>query len=143
MDRIFVSKRDRWLGTLLWLGVCSSVIAGFMLFSLMMVVSLGMFLVATLVLSVYYRTFYRITNKQVSIHSGPFHWTVDTGDITEVFPTDNPLSAPACSLDRLRIVSSRRSIMVSPLEKEEFLKTLAAIDDGLVFDGERIKRKQA
>lgn len=142
MDRIFVSKRDRWLAGLIWLAVIVNVVVGIFLLTAMFLASLGLFLAAALVLSVLYRTFYRVTNRQIYIHSGPFRWTVDPMHITEVVPTDSPLSAPACSLDRLRIVTTGRSIMISPVNKNEFLKTLTAIDEGLVLDGDRVKRRQ-
>jgi hypothetical protein len=142
MDRIFVSKRDRWLAALMWASIFITVVAGFVLFAAMFIVSLTLFLVAALVLSIYYRTFYRVTNRKIFIHSGPFRWTIDPAHITEVTPTDSPLSAPACSLDRLRIVTASRSIMISPSDKIEFLKTLTAIDEGLVLDGDRVTRRQ-
>jgi len=142
MDRIFISKRDLWLGLLIWAGALVNIVAGLFLFSIMPAVSLIMLPLGGLILWTYYRTFYRLTEKDIIVRSGPFHWTVKVADITEVYPTDNPRSSPASSLDRLRIESGGdRWIMISPQDKEGFLKSLVAVDDGLVLRDGKVVRK--
>ena len=44
-----------------------------------------------------------ITDTDLVVRSGPFHWTIPLRSVRSVVPTRNPLSSPAVSLDRLRI----------------------------------------
>ncbi len=64
--------------------------------------------------------------------------------IAEVSQSRNPLSAPAWSLDRLR-VSYRRGredglVLISPEDKLGFLRELASSGVGLEMRGERVVR---
>ena len=74
-----------------------------------------------------------------------FRWRIPLDQIIEVYPTHNPLSSPALSLDRLRINYKRPSgktwwVMISPKEKEQFLDDLAKAA-GLEKDGNRLVRR--
>lgn len=54
-------------------------------------------------------------------------WQVPIAGITGITPTSNPLSSPALSLDRLRIDYGRgKSLMISPKNKEQFIRDLEA-----------------
>jgi hypothetical protein len=52
-------------------------------------------------------------------------------EIESIVPTHDPRSSPALSLDRLRINYRRRgklrAILISPADKEGFLRVMAAI----------------
>ena len=66
----------------------------------------------------------------VLVRAAFFRWRVPLDQIIEVFPTHNPLSSPALSLDRLRVNYKRPSggkswIMISPKDKDRFLDDLA------------------
>jgi hypothetical protein len=69
-------------------------------------------------------TDYTLSDSDLRIRSGPFGWRVSLADITSLTPTRNPLSSPALSLDRLRIQYGHRSIMISPEDREGFLREL-------------------
>jgi hypothetical protein len=70
-------------------------------------------------------TRYTLTESELRIVSGPFRWRIPLQEIRSVTPTRNPLSSPALSLDRLRIEYGNGNwIMVSPRDKERFLKEL-------------------
>lgn len=72
-------------------------------------------------------TRYTLTSSELQAHSGPFRWHIALDEIRTVTPTRNPLSSPALSLDRLRIeYGHKRSIMISPRDKEAFLRELEA-----------------
>lgn len=72
-------------------------------------------------------TSYRLGRTQLRVRCGPFRWTIPLAEIRDVRPTRNPLSSPAPSLDRLRIdYGDRRSVMISPRDKEGFLRELEA-----------------
>ncbi len=72
-------------------------------FTFRLLISLLLTLVAAFVLWVLYGTRYTLTDKALTVQSGPFRWVIDLEAISEITPTRNPLSSPACSLDRLHI----------------------------------------
>jgi hypothetical protein len=77
-----------------------------------------------------YRTRYEITATDLVVWFGPFRSGIPLQAIREVFPTRNPLSAPAPSLDRLRINDTTRRgwtwfALVSPRDKAAFVRDLA------------------
>lgn len=70
-------------------------------------------------------TTYTLTDRELLVRSGPFHWNISLRQITSVKPTRSPLSSPALSLDRLRIERSDGSaIMISPERRRQFLDDL-------------------
>ena len=77
-----------------------------------------------------YSTRYQIGETQLLIFSGPFRWRIPLAAISEVKPSRNPLSGPACSLDRLQLkyntakFGSSKTILISPREKSAFLAEL-------------------
>lgn len=67
-------------------------------------------------------TQYVIDNRILLVRSGPFRWRIPLNEIRSIEPTRNPLSSPALSLDRLRIVYGKnRACMVSPSDREGFI----------------------
>lgn len=91
-----------------------------------------------------YSTRYTLTERKLVVHCGPFRWTVMLDSIQEVFPSRNPLSSPACSLDRLHIHyrGSRYGLLISPMNKSAFLNDLVARSPGLRLEGGQITREQ-
>jgi hypothetical protein len=78
-----------------------------------------------------YRIRYEVTPSDIVVRFGPFRSTLPLASLVEVFPTHNPLSAPAPSLDRLRIDYRRKNgkmwfALISPRDREEFVRDLAA-----------------
>ncbi|MGV3590121.1 MAG: PH domain-containing protein [Gammaproteobacteria bacterium] len=72
-------------------------------------------------------TGYTLDSTHLRVKSGPFSWTVPLADIRDVRPTRNPLSSPALSLDRLLIEHTGGSIMISPADKDAFLRELDSL----------------
>jgi hypothetical protein len=78
-----------------------------------------------------YNIRYEITPSDLQVHFGPFFLAaLPLESIIEVYPTHNPLSAPAPSLDRLRIdyqIKNGRAwfTLISPKDKEGFVRDLA------------------
>ena len=135
MPIVFRSKIDLWLGVLLVVAAVFEVGAGVALFVAPDPQARGFtplaFFVAGFMLWVLFGTRYTLTNDTLQVRSGPIGWRVPLAAIEEVFPTRSPLSAPAMSLDRLRINHRRRNgkltfTMVSPADKSGFLDALAA-----------------
>ena len=76
-------------------------------------------------------TRYTLEPRQLRVQSGPFKWHIKVADITSITPSSNALSSPALSLDRLRIdYGSGRSLMISPRNKEQFLRDIEAARRG-------------
>ncbi len=131
--KVYASKVDRWLIVVFVLSIAASlaglvmvVMAGqpqqIALSALPMVLGIG------LPLWLLRATHYRLDDRELLIVSGPFRWRIAVVSIANVVPTRSALSSPALSLDRLRIdYGQGRSIMVSPLERERFLRDLDAV----------------
>lgn len=145
---VYPSKRDLLLTVLIWavvLGVgfaASSIWSAPESFSFKVVTSIMMGAVVAFTLWVFYTTRYILLDRELLIRTGPFRWRVPLEAIEEIFPTHNPLSSPACSLDRLRIRyrGSGFGVMISPEDKVAFMQDLVSRQPGLELDGERVKR---
>ena len=148
MKSIYKSKRDGWIVVLLWAAVIVMLIAAGNIWVarvpllLRLLVSVLMPLMSAFVLWVLYGTRYTITDKTLIIQSGPFRWVIDLETISEISPTRNPISSPACSLDRLllRYRPNPTGIMISPEDKAGFLRDLMERSSGLKMEGDRVFR---
>ncbi|MGD8700555.1 MAG: PH domain-containing protein [Gemmatimonadales bacterium] len=146
---VYPSKRDWWLVLLLWAAAIGMGAAAVGLWvdpaplGLRAGLTPVLAVVAVLTLWILYSTRYSFERDRLVVRSGPFRWRVDLDSIVEVVPTRNPLSSPACSLDRLRIRygSSRMGIMISPENKAAFLRDLVARVPGLELVGDTVARK--
>ena len=89
-----------------------------------------------------YFTSYSLDRVNLAIKIGPLSKKIPIAEITDAFPTWNPLSAPAWSLDRLRIrfSSSRFGALISPVKKLEFLEELNRLAPHLECKENRLAR---
>jgi len=71
--------------------------------------------------------------------AGFFIYKIKISEITEAYPTHSSLSAPAWSIDRIRIryKSSKFGVLISPDMKMEFLKELEELSPHLKMTGKR------
>jgi hypothetical protein len=136
----FVSKRDGWLVAVLWaaslvdFGVAAwlwTAPRGAPGFVAPLLLAAGVFQ-----LHVLYGTHYTLDADSLRIRASFFRWRVPLAAIESIEPTRNPLSSPACSLDRLLIRYGRgKRIMISPADKAGFLRALTRrapqLGDGL------------
>ena len=146
----YPSKRDWWLVILLFSASLFSLYALVTVISapvhlLVKVVGTVLFLGAAVLLPwILFGTCYILTKEHLIIRCLSREYPIPLRDIYEVFPTHNPLSAPACSLDRLRIKfkGSRFGALISPKDKEEFIRDLLCRCPQLKQDNKRlIERK--
>ena len=71
-------------------------------------------------------THYTFVGDALVVRCGPFRWRIPLREIRSVTPTRDMLASPALSLDRLRIdYGVGRTVMVSPADKDAFLRALA------------------
>ena len=127
----FSSKVDGWLVPVLLLtfvGLVAALIGVLIepapwpirIFTAVMVV-----LVTFLLISIFRNTWYQVGDTELRIVSGPFRWNIPLEDIVDIKPSRNPLSAPALSMDRLKISYGKRKFMlVSPSNKDGFIAAL-------------------
>ena len=75
-------------------------------------------------------TNYTIEGHQLTVRCGfLYHSTIDIQTITKISETNNLISSPAISLDRLEIrFGSHNSVIISPREKQDFLDHLLQIN---------------
>ena len=72
-----------------------------------------------------FSTRYTLEATYLLAQSGPFKWVVPLADIKSITSSNNPLSSPALSLDRLRIDYGKgRMLLISPRDKEQFLQDI-------------------
>jgi apolipoprotein N-acyltransferase len=70
-------------------------------------------------------TRYFLGDNQLVVRCGPFRWDVAIADISSIEPTSGVLSAPALSLQRLRIAyGDGKEIVISPEPRKEFVRQL-------------------
>lgn len=86
--------------------------------------------VLAFILHLFLNTNYTIEGHQLTVKSGfLYHSTIDIHTITKVSETNNLLSSPAISLDRLEIrYAAHNSVIISPREKQAFLDHLLQIN---------------
>ncbi|MCU0963066.1 MAG: PH domain-containing protein [Pirellulaceae bacterium] len=150
MDKVYRSKVDWWLGLVIGMGVVA-ILTGSV--SLLFTpseggvpnvwIALGMLLMAMFMVWILFSVRYTITPNDLVVRAACFRWRIPLDQVSEVYPTHNPLSSPALSLDRLRINYTRPSgrtrwVMISPNDRDRFLDDLARAaglvrkQDGLV-----------
>ena len=77
---------------------------------------------------------YEINESQLIIHQAMGKMVIDINTVKSIEPTHTILSAPASSLDRLRINYNKYDdIVISPRRKEEFIRQLQTINPNIVF----------
>jgi len=128
MEKHYPSKRDGWIAALLLGSACVDVLVILWVLGqaddpiMITVVTLAVLPVALLTLWLLVGTGYVVTRTELIARAGPFRWRVPLASITSVEHTRAPLSAPALSLDRLRIrYGDSRVLLVSPADQRGFL----------------------
>ena len=88
------------------------------------------------VIHLFMTTYYTISGNVLRVKSGfIINKAIDVGTITKITPTNNMLSSPALSLDRLEIFYNKYdSILISPKEKTRFVNQLKIINPAIILD---------
>ena len=152
---VYHSKKDVWLVALVSGGIIGPLLTG--TYHLLApggvrqagwsLLFIGVFS-AGVVLVLTYPLYYEVTPSELKIRCGILvRQRVPLGAITEVYPTRNSLSAPAWSLDRLRVSyrldDGERFALISPSDKRGFMRELVSRGAGLEMRGERVVRAAA
>ena len=138
-DIIFVSKVDFWLALLLW-GLSLFTVSvllwqwqrgahkSFIQTILMTVI---LFPFASLMLIPFFGTEYTLTNDQLQVDSG---FSIQKIELTDITPTRSMSSAPALSLDRIKISYQDEEILISPKDKSRFYREIQARNPSIAID---------
>ena len=74
---------------------------------------------------------------------GGFRWkaTIAISTISKIVETNNPISSPAASLDRLAIhYNGRNAVMISPKDKKSFVEDLLKINPAIEVKWKTLKK---
>lgn len=125
--KVYKSKIDWWLiiliGGLFGYPVIEGIVNKDYLMSL---VFLGLLI---LIFFMFWSIQYKIVGEQLKV------WTakIDIHSIKKVYRTNNPLSSPALSLDRIAIVYNKYDeILISPKDRSAFIAHLLSINPNIV-----------
>ncbi len=131
----FPSKRDFWLGLLIWGLMLLGAVPAFLKpgkGQLMIMIAVILF-----VGWIWFGTGYEISESELKIRCGPFRQRVPLQEIREIKRTRNPLSSPACSLDRMEIKYGKsKRVMISPADKANFIKMMIEKSPQIQLDEE-------
>lgn len=93
--------------------------------------------VAPFVLFIVYlfrNTYYKINENFLQVKCGFLvNINIDIKTITQIQETNSIMSAPALSLDRLKITYNNKSVLVSPNDKVKFVDQLVACNPTIII----------
>jgi hypothetical protein len=89
---------------------------------------------------------YEVTEREIRVRCGAWGFIIPIHGIVRAFPSRNPMSAPAWSLDRIQIeyidlAGRKRMALISPADRDAFVTELATKDDELRRDADRLVRR--
>jgi len=143
----YPSKIDWWLVPLLCLPPVGA-IAGFVGLALQgeVFALLSGFGIVLFVLCIYFGLVfpmrYGMDDTHLIVRFGICRQRIPLTDVIEVYPTSNPLSSPALSLDRLCVQFGQgffKAVMISPVDRDHFLAEFAQ-KAGMKREGNRLVR---
>ncbi|MCM3719247.1 PH domain-containing protein [Fictibacillus phosphorivorans] len=127
----FPSKRDVWLGLILLISIGYG---SFVSFSALLsenadlvesLFTLALNLVIILFICwLWFSTYYVLDEKELVIRCGPINKRIPYHEIQSAHKTWNPLSSPALSLKRINIKYQFGMALISPKDRDKFLRLL-------------------
>lgn len=130
MKIVYPSRVDWWLAMLLIGAPVLVVACG--LHILTQSIGAGAILIVSglaigaLIAALAYPCTYTLTDEHLTIRAGLLHETLPLHRIRAVAPSSNPLSAPALSLQRIKLTLDDGYRLISPRERESFMADLEA-----------------
>ncbi|WP_227676985.1 PH domain-containing protein [Psychrobacter sp. JCM 18900] len=82
----------------------------------------------------FFGTKYILTNDQLQVDSGFSVQKIEIADITYITPTRSMSSAPALSLDRIKIEYRNKEVLISPKDRASFYQEIRARNPRIVID---------
>lgn len=140
-DIVFISKVDFWLALVLWGSSFLTIAAPFwqwkqsedgsLIQSVILMIVLLPFI--ALMLMPLFGTKYTLTDSQLLINNGFSTNRIELADITYITPTRNASSAPALSLDRLKITYKNKKVLISPKDKPRFYREIQSRNSNIMI----------
>lgn len=135
---VFKSKIDKWLLICLIFAIVACLLGssvmleeGGTLYTSIAVITI--IVGAGFPLWIFVSTKYIVKNGDLKIISGPFSWIIPIDSITSVEETQNIITGPALSFERLEIIYGEdKAIIVSPADETQFIQKLE--QEGLTCD---------
>ncbi len=126
MDTSYPTKVDLWLlllvGAGMLVGTFGVIAAGLQAGDW---IAAGVFLLVWIAVgALAWPVEYILTDEELIVRSGVIRWRVPLVEFVSIQATRDPSSAPAWSLDRLKITYGKKTILISPTRREEFLDDL-------------------
>jgi hypothetical protein len=134
MRHKFESAKDSALLAILWGTAITLYYLSFMSFSQgVSAFPIGAltFACGCLILWISVGTHYVVTETTLEARSGPFKFSIRVDDILEILPSNNLISSPAMSLDRLKLSHKKGVLYISPKDRAAFLKLISEINPGI------------
>ena len=124
----FRSRIDAWLGGVILLRILigAALAIGLLLQKGIASLAIAPLLAAGLSLWMLVETWYGIDDKELFVQCGPFRTSVPISNIRAIRPTRTGVSAPALSLDRLEVIHSTGTLVISPSDQVDFIRALKA-----------------
>lgn len=99
-------------------------------------------LTAVFITHMFLTTYYTITGDELRIRCGfLMNIQISIATITRIKETSDPTSAPATSLDRLRIeYGNQKSILISPKEKQAFIDMIQSLNNAVAVKYKKRRR---
>lgn len=141
---VFTSKIDFWLAFLIlgtslllilvpfWEWICNDIST-----NRMAIISVLTIPIALLLLVLFFNIKYTLTANTLLVKNGFFTQSIPLEDVTYIAPTNSILSAPALSLDRIKIKHKGGSIVISPKDKDGFYYAMQERIPALKTDGNK------
>ena len=137
VKKIYTSKIS--LGILIFI-ILVFVISGFVIIDSNVKNNFGVAVYVLTILFIAYlfvTTNYTIYNQQTLIVKSGFlvNKKIDINSITKISKTNNPISSPALSLDRIEIFYNKYdSVIISPKNEQEFIQDLQKINSSIIIN---------
>lgn len=126
----FRSKIDWWFHLVVWASLAASVwglVVGVQanVISTIVIGVVMLLIEVFLVLPIYFTTFYSLDDSALHIRCGLcMNKQIAYNDITFIYETRDPSASVGLSLDRISVNYSRGEVLISPKEKQEFIRLL-------------------
>lgn len=130
---VFKSKVDIWMA-IIFIFVPISMIYGVITEPSAVLLLVTAFIIVLLCI-LFFGTKYVIEEEELIVYGGIYKKRIPIKQIRSLRPSKNPLSAPAMSINRIEITFDPhiQVILVSPKERELFVKKLLEINPGITL----------
>ncbi|TFB22852.1 hypothetical protein E3U55_06335 [Filobacillus milosensis] len=134
MVNYFPSKRDWWLGVIIWglpIVMIFNALISVDVIGLIISPILSLFL-----MWIWFKTGYKIDGSTLYVQSGPIKRKIDITKIQSLKKSHTLWASPALSLDRLEILYERdfRYAVISPKHEREFAQALLEVNPNIKLD---------